>query len=76
VDQVSDARTLLGLTATEAQLLPRLCRGRALWKVGVDHTAVVQHLIGRQERVMCDSDSRMVAKAPGFTLTEGSDGRN
>ena len=35
VDQVTDARTLLGLTGTEAQLLPRLCRGRALWKVGV-----------------------------------------
>ena len=61
VDQVTDARTLLGLTGTEAQLLSRLCRGRALWKVGVDHTAVVQHLIGRQERAMCDSDSRMVA---------------
>jgi hypothetical protein len=61
VDQVTDARTLLGLTGTEAQLLSRLCRGRALWKVGGDHTAVVQHLIGRQERVLCDTDSRMVA---------------
>jgi len=61
VDQVSDAQALLGLTGTEAQLLSRLCRGRALWKVGGGHTAVVQHLIGRQERVMCDSDSRMVA---------------
>jgi hypothetical protein len=60
-DQVADARSLLGLTSTEALVLGRLCRGRALWKVGA-HTAVVQHAIGRRER-FCDTDSRMAAAA-------------
>ncbi len=57
-DQVADARALLGLTSTETQVLGRLCRGRALWKVGA-HTAVVQHTIGRAERAFCDTDERM-----------------
>jgi hypothetical protein len=59
-DQVADARSLLGLTATEASLLSRLCRGRALWKVG-GHTAVVQHVVGRREQGFCDTDARMAA---------------
>lgn len=58
-DQVADAQRLLGLTATEAALLSRLCRGRALWKVG-HRTAVVQHVVGRAE-AFCDSDQRMAA---------------
>ncbi len=57
-DQVPDARALLGLTSTEATVLGRLCRGRAIWKVG-GRTAVVQHVIGRDEVSFCDSDSRM-----------------
>ena len=44
-DQVREASELLGLTAPEATLLPRLAKGRALWKVG-DRTAVVAHVIG------------------------------
>jgi len=59
-DQIPDAKTLLGLTATEAQVLGKLCRGRAIWKVG-DHTAVVQHAIGPGEIAFCDSDARMAA---------------
>src|SRR3954447_24200354 len=59
-DQVADARALLGLTTTEAQVLPRLCRGRAIWKVG-GRTAVVQHAIGRREQAFTDSDARMAA---------------
>ncbi len=59
-DQVADARSLLGLTATEASLLSRLCRGRALWKVG-GHTAMVQHVVGRREQAFCDTDARMAA---------------
>lgn len=59
-DQVDDARSLLGLTTTEAAVLAKLCRGRALWKVGA-RTAVVQHAVGRQERWFCDTDSRMGA---------------
>lgn len=58
-DQLDDARTLLGLTSTEAMVLGRLCRGRALWKVG-GHTAVVQHQIARGE-TFCGTDERMVA---------------
>ncbi|HVT77855.1 MAG TPA: hypothetical protein VHD87_12555 [Acidimicrobiales bacterium] len=57
-DQVADARALLGLTTTETQVLSRLCRGRALWKVG-GHTAIVQHAIGRAERAFCNTDDRM-----------------
>ncbi len=59
-DQVAEARDLLGLTTTEADLVSRLCRGRALWKVG-GGTAVVQHVIGRGERGLCDTDARMEA---------------
>src|SRR4029450_5421048 len=33
-DQLPEARELLGLTDTEAELLPHLRRGWALWKVG------------------------------------------
>jgi hypothetical protein len=57
-DQVQDATELLGLTQPEAQLLPRLTKGRALWKVG-DRTAVVAHVIGAVERGFCDTDARM-----------------
>ena len=57
-DQIPDARALLGLTATEALVLSRLCRGRAIWKVG-GHTAVVQHVVGDMERRFCDTDARM-----------------
>lgn len=59
-DQVADAQDLLGLTTTEAAVLGRLCRGRAIWKVG-GRTAVVQHAIGPDESAFCDSDARMAA---------------
>src|SRR5206468_1625475 len=55
-DQVDDAQRLLGLTTTEAAVLSRLCRGRAIWKTG-GHTAVVQHAIGRSETIFCDTDA-------------------
>ena len=57
-DQVRDATALLDLTATEAALLPRLAKGRALWKVG-GHTAVVAHVIADDEYSFCDTDARM-----------------
>ena len=59
-DQMRDATELLGLTAPETQLLPRLAKGRALWKVG-DRTAVVAHVIGTAERWFCDTDARMTS---------------
>ena len=60
-DQVDEARALLGLTTSEAEVLTRLCRGRAIWRVG-GRTAVVQHVIGDAERRFCDTDARMVQR--------------
>ncbi len=57
-DQLRDARALLGLNETETEVLGRLVRGRALWKVG-GRTAVVQHTIAPSEATWCDTDTRM-----------------
>ena len=57
-DQVSDATELLRLSVPEAALLPRLSRGRALWKVG-DRTAVVAHVLGAREKFLAETDARM-----------------
>jgi type IV secretory pathway VirB4 component len=59
-DQVQDAAGLLGLTAAEAALIPRLAKGRALWKLG-DRAAVVQHRVGPTE-AFCDTDARMASR--------------
>jgi hypothetical protein len=59
-DQLAEARQLLGLNPTETELLGRLMRGRALWKVA-GRTAVVQHQIAAHERAWCDTDTRMRA---------------
>ena len=59
-DQLDDARDLLGLNPTEAELLGRLAKGRALWKVA-GRTAVVQHVIATAERTLCNTDARMLA---------------
>jgi type IV secretory pathway VirB4 component len=59
-DQLADARDLLGLNPTESELLGRLAKGRALWKIA-GRTAVVQHVIGQAERALCDTDARMLA---------------
>ena len=57
-DQIPEATSLLGLTRVEAELLPKLAVGRALWRVG-DHTAIVQHRIGSAEWDICDTDGRL-----------------
>ena len=57
-DQVPEAKVMLGLTDVEAELLPKLAVGRALWRVG-DHTAIVQHRIGSAEWDICDTDGRL-----------------
>lgn len=62
-DQVAEATELLGLSPAEAELLPQLVRGRALWKVGAGHTAVVEHRLARAEWAFCGTDARMDAKA-------------
>lgn len=59
-DEVPGARSLLGLTESEARLLSRLSRMRALWKVG-DRAAVVEQLVAPGEWALCDTDQRMAA---------------
>ncbi len=57
-DQLSAAASHFGLTEPEATIVGQLTRGRALWKLG-GRTAVVQHILGRAEATICDTDSRM-----------------
>jgi type IV secretory pathway VirB4 component len=57
-DQVREATELLGLTSREAELLPQLAKGRALWKFR-GATAVVAHFVGPDELDLCDTDARM-----------------
>src|SRR5262245_44655111 len=61
-DQLPQARELLGLTDTEAELLPHLRRGWALWKVG-QRSFLVQHRLSSLERDLVDTDARMVVRA-------------
>jgi type IV secretory pathway VirB4 component len=69
IDQLADARDLLGLTPVEADLITRLATYRALWKVQ-GRAAVVQHVLGPDphpgdtwvgERWLCDTDAAMAA---------------
>ncbi|MDQ6946721.1 MAG: ATP-binding protein [Actinomycetota bacterium] len=55
VDAVAEA---LGLTSTEAALLPLLPRGVALWKVGA-RSFVVEHALGAAEVAIVDTDAAM-----------------
>ena len=59
-DQIADAQTLLGLSDVEAGLLPRLAKGRALWRVG-ERAAVVEHIVSPAELRFCDTDQAMRA---------------
>jgi hypothetical protein len=56
--EVEAAVDLLGLTQTEAELLPALGRGVALWKVG-QRSYLVEHHLGTAERMFVDTDARM-----------------
>jgi hypothetical protein len=56
--ELQAASELLGLTTTEAELLPRLPRGVALWKVG-SRSLLVEHRIGKHEAALVDTDARM-----------------
>ena len=57
--EVAAAVEWLGLTSTEADLLPHLPRGVALWKVGT-RSFLVEHRLARHERALVDTDARMV----------------
>ena len=56
--ETAAARELLGLTDVEAELLPQLGRGVALWRVG-NRSFLVEHTLGAHERDLVDTDSRM-----------------
>ena len=58
--EMAAARDLLGLTSTETELLPRLPRGVALWKVG-QRSFLVEHRLGPDEAALVDTDGRMSA---------------
>jgi hypothetical protein len=62
--EVDHARELLGLSDTEAKLLPQLPRGQALWKVGT-RSFLVEHRLSRTELELLDTDTRM-RTAPGL----------
>jgi type IV secretory pathway VirB4 component len=57
-DEVPRARELLGLTSLEAELLPDLDPGVALWKVG-SRSFLVQHRYSEFEAELVDTDGRM-----------------
>lgn len=61
--EVRATRDLLGLTETEAGLLPQLERGIALWKVG-ERSFLVWHRLGQTERALVDTDARMLRAEP------------
>jgi Cu/Ag efflux pump CusA len=50
---------LLGLTATEKDLVAQLPRGVALWKVG-DRSFLVEHAVGSVESALVDTDAAML----------------
>ena len=63
--EVADTQRLLGLTEAEADVLPRLGRGVALWKVR-QQTFIVDHRLGDREWGIIDTDHSMRASAEGF----------
>ena len=64
-DQVAETKALLGLSDTEAELLPRLARGRALWKRPGGST-LVQHVVAASEWPFCDTDASLLGRRPNF----------
>ncbi|MEZ5078111.1 MAG: hypothetical protein R2725_11795 [Solirubrobacterales bacterium] len=60
-DQLEGLRNMLGLTATEAELVPTLRRGEGLWMVG-RRSFLVQHRLSTFEQALVDTDARMVGR--------------
>lgn len=58
--EVAEARRWLGLSSTEAELVPRLGRGVALWRVG-ERSFVVRHVVGPGEAALVWTDEAMAA---------------
>jgi hypothetical protein len=66
--EVATTRELLGLSETEADLVPHLRRGVALWKVG-DRSFLVRHVFAPSERALVDTDAAMtgIGSPPAMT---------
>jgi hypothetical protein len=62
--ELEAAAELLSLSDTEADLLPQLRRGIALWKVG-QRSFLVQHRLSALERHIVDTDAAMSAPGAG-----------
>lgn len=58
VSEAQSTGRMLGLTATEVDVVGRLARGLALWRVG-GRSFLVEHLLGEEERVLSDTDGAM-----------------
>ena len=67
-DQVAEAKALLGLTTVEADLLPRLGRGRAIWK-RPGASALIQHVVGPSEWRFASTDGALLGR-PGIFCDE------
>lgn len=52
------SREVMDWTESEALLVPKLPRGRALWRVG-EHGAIVQTILSARDMAMCDSNQAM-----------------
>jgi hypothetical protein len=52
------SRDVMDWTESETLLVPRLPRGRALWRVG-EHGAIVQTILSPRDIAMCDSNQAM-----------------
>jgi type IV secretory pathway VirB4 component len=70
--EIDGATQLLGLTTTEAELLPQLPRGVALWKVG-QRSFLVEHRLARPEAALVDTDRAMTGGP--HRQAAGSNGR-
>jgi hypothetical protein len=64
-DQVAETKAMLGLSNVEADILPRLTRGRALWK-RPETSALVQHVIAPPEWRFADSDAALLGRSTPF----------
>lgn len=62
-NEVASIQELLRLTATEADLLPRLERGSSLWLVG-DQSHVLHHVVDSSELAFVDTDAAMRGERP------------
>ena len=56
--ELENTKQLLGVSSTEAELLPNLRKGTGLWKVG-RQSFLVEHRLGPAEYPMIDTDQRL-----------------